>query len=60
MYFVVYDEKDNIIAYLDSIDELIEYFNYVTPKKIVKHRWKNKKVHYVQFKNQYYIVHKFI
>ncbi len=59
MYFVVYDEDDNIVAYLDSLDELISFFNFKAPKKIHKHRWKNRDKAQINYYGVDYYVYKF-
>ena len=57
MYFIVYDNKDNIIAYIDSLDELATYFN--RRKRQLKYEFKNKNFIQIQNKNIFY-VYKFI
>lgn len=59
MYFVIYDLNDNVIAYCDSIDELIIFLDLKTPKKVLNSRWKRKEYSFCQFNNSYYKVYKF-
>lgn len=57
MYFVIYDLYDNIVAYLDSLDELASFTN--RRKKQLKYCFKNKNKVQLQDKKVYYI-YKFI
>lgn len=56
MYFVIYDLRDNIVAYIDSLDELAKYFG--RRKKQFAYKFKQKNVVQVQT-NTVYKVYKF-
>lgn len=55
MYYVVYDLQDNIIAYIDSLEELAEFTN--RRKKELKYKFKKRKCIYfkdnISFKKIY-------
>lgn len=58
-YFVMYDLKDNIIAYFDNIKELYDFLNLKSPFKLFRFRWRDRYFHYVQYKDNYYVCYKF-
>lgn len=49
LYFVIYDYKDNIIAYLDNIFELSMFVN--RPVRKLKYRFKTQNCVYVEDKH---------
>lgn len=57
-YFVIYDLKDNLVAYIESLDELAIYTNL--KKKQLKYKLKNKEFIYYIANNCYQKIYKFI
>lgn len=57
-YFVIYDLEDNIIAYVDSLEEL----SLVTKlrKRQLKYKLKNKNFIYYIYGNSYRKIYKFL
>ncbi len=49
MYFVIYDKNDNIIAYIDNIDDLALFVN--RRKKQLKYKFKTRNCVYIQDKH---------
>lgn len=56
-YFVIYDLYDNIIAYIDSLEELSIFTNL--RKKQLKYKLKNKDIIYYIYDNSYRKICKF-
>ena len=56
-YFVIYDLKDNIIAYCDNIDELTLFTNL--RKAQLKFDLKNKAYVYYRYNHSYRKIYKF-
>ena len=56
-YFVIYDLYDNIIAYIDSLEELSIFTNL--RKKQLKYKLKNKDIIYYIYDNSYRKIYKF-
>ena len=57
-YYVIYDLKDNVIAYLDNLDELIAYTGL--RKKQVVYKFKLKEFLYYISGNSYLKIYKFL
>ena len=56
-YYVIYDLKDNIIAYIDSLDEL-SLFTHLK-KKYLKFHFKNREYLYYIYDNSYRKIYRF-
>ena len=56
-HFVIYDLCDNIIAYIDNLEELSIFTNL--RKKQLKYKLKNKDVIYYIYDNSYRKIYKF-
>lgn len=56
-YYVIYDLNDNIITYIDSLEELALFTNL--QKKKLKFNLKNRKFIYYIFNNTYRKIYKF-
>ena len=56
-HFVIYDLCDNIIAYIDTLEELSIFTNL--RKKQLKYKLKNKDVIYYIYDNSYRKIYKF-
>lgn len=56
-YFVIYDFKDNLICYIDNLEELSNFTNL--RKKHLKYKLKNKKFIYYIFEDTYRKIYKF-
>lgn len=57
-YYVIYDLKDNVITYLDSIEELAIFTKL--RKKQLKYKFKNSEFIYYTYENSYRKIYKFI
>ena len=57
MYYVIYDLDDNIVAYLDTIDELVDYTGL--RKKQINYKFKFKDFLYYVSNNTYLKIYKF-
>ncbi len=57
-YYVVYDLNDNLIAYIDTLDELALFTNL--RKRQLKYKLKNKDFIYYIFNDSYRKIYKFI
>lgn len=56
-HFVIYDLCDNIIAYIDSLEELSVFTKL--RKKQLKYKFKNKNIIYYIYDNSYRKIYKF-
>lgn len=56
-YYVIYDFNDNIIAYIDNLDELSNFTNF--QKKYLKFHFKNRKFLNYIYDNSYRKIYKF-
>lgn len=56
-HFVIYDLCDNIIAYIDSLEELSLFTNL--RKRQLKYKFKNKNKIYYIYDNSYRKIYKF-
>ena len=56
-YYVIYDLNDNIIAYIDNLEELSSYTNF--KKKYLKFRFKNRNYLNYIYDNSYRKIYKF-
>lgn len=56
-HFVIYDLCDNIIAYIDSLEELSLFTNL--RKRQLKYKFKNKNTIYYIYDNSYRKIYKF-
>lgn len=56
-YFVIYDLKDNLIAYCDNLDELSSFTNRL--KKHLKFSFKNKNIVWYLYCDTYRKIYKF-
>lgn len=59
MYFVVYDQDDNVVAYIDSLDELISFFELKSPKKSLNFLWKRRKSAQLNYLGTSYQIYRF-
>lgn len=57
-YYVIYDLKDNVITYLDSIEELALFTKL--RKKQLKYKLKNSEFIYYTYENTYRKIYKFL
>lgn len=57
MYFVIYDLNDNIIAYCDNINELLNYTG--VRKNNLMSRLKNKNYYYFLNGDTYNLIYRF-
>ncbi len=56
-YFAIYDLNDNLICYIDNLEELSNFTNL--RKKQLKYKLKNKKFIYYIFGDTYRKIYKF-
>ena len=56
-YYVIYDNNDNIIAYIDNLEELSSYTNF--KKKYLKFHFKNRNYLNYIYDNSYRKIYKF-
>ena len=56
-YYVIYDLKDNVIAYIDTLDELASFTSL--RKKQLKYEFKNRDFVYYLFNGTYRKIYKF-
>ena len=56
-YYVIYDLNDNVVAYIDTLDELATFTNL--RKKQLKYKLKNKSFIYYIFEDTYRKIYAF-
>ena len=59
MYFVIYDFEDNIIAYIDNLEELYDFLHLKSNFRWFRHYWNNRYSSCIQLNNKYYKCYKF-
>lgn len=57
-YYVIYDLLDNVVAYIDNLDELSKFTNI--EKKKLKYRFKNRDFLNYIYDNSYRKIYKFL
>ena len=57
-YYVIYDLKDNLIAFFDTLEELALFTNL--RKKQLKYKLKEREFIYYTYENTYRKIYKFI
>lgn len=57
-YYVIYDLKDNLVAFIDSLEELATFTNL--RKKQLKYKLKDTEFIYYTYENTYRKIYKFL